>query len=126
MNSFNHYSYGAVAEWMFSTMAGIKPSEQRVGFDGYFILAPMPDAKKRITNVKAKYRDVVSEWYYEEDNFVYHFIIPDGVALIEFPLMQSQKTVTINDITFTAKDLDGKIKGKKMIFELPAGEYIVK
>ena len=33
MNSFNHYAYGAVAEWMYSTMAGIKPNAFDGGFD---------------------------------------------------------------------------------------------
>jgi hypothetical protein len=29
MNSFNHYAYGAVLSWMYGSMAGIRPCEQR-------------------------------------------------------------------------------------------------
>lgn len=126
MNSFNHYAYGAVAEWMFGSMAGIKPDSENGGFNKRFILAPIPDTQKRITSVKAKYQDIVSEWYYEEGKFVYHFIIPDSTARVEFPLISAQKTITVNDIAFTEKELNGKIKGNKMIFELPAGEYVIK
>lgn len=32
MNSLNHYSYGAVVEWMYSYMAGIRQAEDSVGF----------------------------------------------------------------------------------------------
>ena len=32
MNSFNHYAYGIVAEWMYRYMAGIVPDEANAGF----------------------------------------------------------------------------------------------
>ena len=28
MNSFNHYAYGAIGEWMFRVMAGLETSEK--------------------------------------------------------------------------------------------------
>ncbi|HEO69639.1 MAG TPA: hypothetical protein ENN80_00130 [Candidatus Hydrogenedentes bacterium] len=31
MNSFNHYAFGAVVEWMFGTLAGIRPATQGYG-----------------------------------------------------------------------------------------------
>ncbi len=126
MNSFNHYAYGAVAEWMYSCVAGIKPDAECTGFDEHFVLSPMPDAQKRITSVKASYREIVSEWYYEEDKFVYHFVIPYGTARIEFPLLSGQKTVEINGIVFNKKLLNSEIIDGKMVFELTPGEYTVK
>lgn len=126
MNSFNHYAYGAVAEWMYSTIAGIKPDSKNGGFDDCFVLSPMPDSKKRITSVKASYRGIVSDWHYEDDQFVWHFIIPDGTARVEFPLLSGQKSVLINDIAFTQKQLGGEIIDGKMAFELSAGEYVIK
>jgi len=126
MNSFNHYAYGAVAEWMYSTMAGIRPNTDDGGFDDGFVLAPMPDSKKRITSAKASYRGIVSEWHYEDSQFVWHVVIPDGTARVEFPLASGQKTVTVNDIEFTQKQLGGEIKNSKMTFNLSAGEYVIK
>lgn len=32
MNSFNHYAYGAIGEWMYRTMAGIEADETKPGF----------------------------------------------------------------------------------------------
>lgn len=61
MNSFNHYAYGAVAEWMFQYMAGITPNEAQPGFK-HFFLQPNPDTRsvlrysqKRITNTDADF-----------------------------------------------------------------------
>ena len=47
MNSFNHYAYGIIAEWMFRHMAGICPDEENAGFK-HFILRPNPDTRKTL------------------------------------------------------------------------------
>ena len=133
MNSFNHYAYGAVAEWMYANMAGIRPDPDAPGFNGSCILAPMPDTRdvipetqKRITMASASYKGITSRWEYENGEFVWSCTIPGGKAKIEFPLLNGRKDVEINGVKFTAKELLGAISGKKMTFTLPAGEYIIK
>lgn len=42
MNSFNHYSFGAVGAWLFDTSLGIARDEENPGFK-HFYLKPMPD-----------------------------------------------------------------------------------
>ena len=51
MNSFNHYAYGAVAAWMFESMAGIGTDPEHPGYK-QIILAPQPDTRLA---VKASY-----------------------------------------------------------------------
>jgi len=41
MNSFNHYSFGAVGEWMYATIAGIALDESKPAFK-HFVIAPRP------------------------------------------------------------------------------------
>ena len=82
MNSFNHYAYGAVAEWMFATMAGIRPDPSAPGYR-HFILAPVPD--RRVGYVKARQRtpagEIVSFWKYDPDGaWSWTFTIPDGAT----------------------------------------------
>ena len=43
MNSFNHYAYGSVGQWLFETAAGISPDPERPGFKKA-ILRPVPNA----------------------------------------------------------------------------------
>jgi len=138
MNSFNHYAYGAVAEWMFGYMAGIRPVESTPGFSR-FILAPKPDTRpdaelpegqERITYVKASYDSAAgmirASWAYENGVFTYRVTIPEGaVARVEFPIAEDATEILINDIVF--KEGDGAEKvGNLMIFELSAGDYTIR
>lgn len=139
MNSFNHYAYGAVLEWMYAKMAGISPDYEKVGFE-HFVLCPRPDTRKGeslpagqkpITMVKARYNSVRgiirSEWSWENDEFVYRAEIPRGTsARVEFPLLSGRTTVEINGLTMAAEELEAKIDNGKMVFELSAGSYTMR
>lgn len=71
MNSFNHYAYGAVVEWMYENMAGIQKDESNPGFRNV-ILQPSIDngtqynSQPRISTVTGSYESyygtIISEW----------------------------------------------------------------
>ncbi|MET7474828.1 family 78 glycoside hydrolase catalytic domain [Streptomyces sp. NPDC005648] len=65
MNSFNHYAYGAVMEWMYAYMAGIARDPARPGFK-HFLLQPHLDPTGKITHVagshESPYGEIRSEW----------------------------------------------------------------
>lgn len=44
MNSFNHYAYGSVADWVYGVAAGITPVEEAPGYEKVRI-APHPDSR---------------------------------------------------------------------------------
>ena len=81
MNSFNHYAYGAVADWMYGVMAGIQTDESRPGF-GHVIFAPIADA--RLDWVKAaidtRHGRVESSWRLVGEKVEYTFTIPEGAT----------------------------------------------
>ena len=86
MNSFNHYAYGAVVDWIYGTAAGIRPGGKG-GFDRHFILAPIPD--KRLGSIHAEVKTnkgrIVSRWRYEGNKCKWHFEVPhDSVATVIF------------------------------------------
>jgi len=85
MNSFNHYAYGAVFDWIFGVSSGIKP--KKPGYEEISI-APKPD--KRLGFAEAifdsRHGKIRSFWRYEGDCIYYEFEIPEGtVAYIELP-----------------------------------------
>jgi len=139
MNSFNHYAYGAVVEWMYSSMLGICPDEEKPGF-GHFVLSPRPDTRtgdrlpkgqKNITSASGSYVSdygkIKAAWKFENGIFEYNFTIPEGTsARVEFPLINGRNYVKINGVDFSAEELCGKINNSKLIFELSEGEYSVK
>ncbi|NOY57644.1 MAG: family 78 glycoside hydrolase catalytic domain [Calditrichaeota bacterium] len=55
MNSFNHYAYGAVGEWMYRTILGINPDDAQPGFKHFFI-APQPGGY--LTWAKGEYNSI--------------------------------------------------------------------
>ncbi len=63
MNSFNHYAYGAIGEWMWQTMAGISPDPAVPGFK-HAILRPVADFATK--SMKACYQSAAgvyrTEW----------------------------------------------------------------
>lgn len=102
MNSFNHYAYGAIAEWFYSGICGIKPCKDGVH---EYIIEPVTDPKGRIKHAKAVYRDLVSEWQRNGDQVTYRFVVPTSAR------------VSVTDVN---------VSGGKATYELNAGEYEIK
>ena len=79
MNSFNHYAYGAVGEWMYTVMAGISPAA--AGFEKT-VFRPRVDA--RIAHVKASvktgYGTLVSEWETDGKTTEFKFKVPKNIT----------------------------------------------
>ena len=142
MNSFNHYAYGAVVEWLFASAAGIRPDPDSPGFT-HLILAPKPDTRRGaelpagqtpIRRLCASYDSihgrVESAWEYEGETFVWRFTVPAEItATVYFPCLTAgvpdpaRNTVTLNGVQYTVGELCGEKKGNTLIFELPSGRY---
>ena len=81
MNSFNHYAYGCVCEWIWETCAGISSDPAQPGFR-HIIMKPIPD--KRLGHISAEYQSaaglIKSAWKYEGDQWIWDFTIPEGAT----------------------------------------------
>jgi alpha-L-rhamnosidase len=70
MNSFNHYAYGAIGEWMYRVMAGIQIDEAVPGYK-HVVIEPRPGGG--FTSVKAShqtlYGKVGSAWTIKDGTF---------------------------------------------------------
>lgn len=71
MNSFNHYAYGAVADWVYGYAAGIRRCEDAPGFEKA-VISPHPD--KRLTyleaTVETRKGKIKSRWTHESNGAV--------------------------------------------------------
>jgi alpha-L-rhamnosidase len=77
MNSFNHWAFGSVGEWMWRYLAGINPDESRPGYK-HFVVHPRPAGDLRW--VKARYDSIrgpiVSEWRIADGRLVLQVAVP--------------------------------------------------
>ena len=95
MNSFNHYAYGAVFDWMFGVSAGVTPTESAPGYKVVNI-APKPHRNLGFTDasIDTRYGTVRSYWCYEGEEIIYEFDIPSGVtANLTLPGGREEKLV---------------------------------
>ena len=83
MNSYNHYAYGAVADWMYEYCAGIRPVEANPGFEE-ILFKPMPTNK--LESFEASYDSVKglieSLWKWENGVVKYKIVTPSVATAI--------------------------------------------
>ena len=87
MNSFNHYAYGSVYDWIFGKALGIMPDEDGAGYKKITI-APHPDKRLGFASgsIMTAHGRISVRWYYFEDTVRYEISVPCGVtANIKLP-----------------------------------------
>lgn len=131
MNSFNHYAYGAVAAWMFDTMAGIAPDARTPAFKK-IALAPKPD---RRLSVKASYDSaygvISAESRFERDEWHYTCTLPaNTTAEIKLPAPSPDAIKVNGKASSELTREDGIVfvgmNGNEAQFEARSGRYDVR
>ena len=102
MNSFNHYSYGAIGDWMYRSMAGLDTYEDGVGYKHIKI---QPHIGGNFTNVSASldtyYGKLSSSWKVDSNTLIMDIEIPvNTTATIYIPADNK------NNITESGKQID--------------------
>lgn len=88
MNSFNHYAYGSIGDWMYQVMAGIDLDENKPGYK-HIIINPQPG--EGISYAKASfnsaYGEISSSWEKKDGKMHMEVIIPPNTtASVTLPL----------------------------------------
>ena len=81
MNSFNHYAYGAVFDWIFGKALGISTVDECPAYRE-ITLTPHPDPRLGFaeTSIDSRNGRIRAHWYYKEDTVYYEFEIPADVT----------------------------------------------
>ncbi|NLL83838.1 MAG: family 78 glycoside hydrolase catalytic domain [Lentisphaerae bacterium] len=95
MNSFNHYAYGAIGEWLYAVVAGIDVDAANPGYK-HIIIKPQPG--EGITwargELRSRYGKIVSHWRIEDGKFHLDVTIPaNTTATVTLPDGKSVKVV---------------------------------
>ena len=137
MNSFNHYAYGAVAEWLYRYVAGINTDENHPGFK-HILLNPSPDFRKtfpegqqQIKQVDVSYDSyygkIRSAWKIENNGTVkYDVTIPANSTATLSLILQDDKS-EVFESGLPLKDAKGIAsfvrENGKAIIDLRSGNY---
>ena len=83
MNSFNHYAYGAVADWVFEIAAGITQENDGAGFS-QIVVAPHPDKRLGFLegSLKTDKGIIHSKWSYENGRVKYEVEVPSRACVV--------------------------------------------
>jgi alpha-L-rhamnosidase len=97
MNSYNHYSFGAVVAWMYNHSLGIQRDEEHPGFK-HFYLEPLPDPTGRMKWARGYYDSpygrIESSWEVKEGSTAYSFTVPPNTTARLFLPAEEVKKIT--------------------------------
>lgn len=79
MNSYNHYAYGAVCQWLFEALAGFRPDADQPGF-AKVIFEPLivPSLSPISAHHDSARGRIAAAWSVDGDRVTYEFTVPDG------------------------------------------------
>jgi alpha-L-rhamnosidase len=127
MNSFNHYAYGAIGDWMYRSVAGINLDENAPGYKKIIIKPHLTDSLSFASaSLQTYYGKVISEWKKENGNVVLNVEVPANTTATIFVPAN-----TIDVITESGKRVNNlkdlkllESKDGYVIFNAGSGKYL--
>jgi alpha-L-rhamnosidase len=126
MNSYNHYAYGAVAEWLYRYAAGIDEAAEDPGFHR-LVLHPQFDATLGAAKATydSSYGPITSNWKVDGNTISWDVVIPpNATGLLYFPgdvtstILEGGKDIRHSPaISFLLRD------DRNAVYEAGAGTY---
>jgi alpha-L-rhamnosidase len=126
MNSFNHYAYGAVGDWLYEVVAGIDIDPSQPGYK-HILLQPQPGGfltSARGTHL-SPFGQIVSDWRSGKGTFEWDVVVPPNTtASARLPIPAGAR-VTEDGALLESADGVSRVHadGKAVACELTSGDY---
>jgi len=125
MNSFNHYAYGAIGDWMYRVSAGIEII--RPGYN-HILVQPHPSARLQYSraSVESPYGNVASGWERQNGKIIVTVRIPANTrATVNLPVKDaSMIQYNGKNITVNPDFMDIRMNEDCVLFETGSGDYV--
>ena len=124
MNSFNHYAYGAIGDWMYRTITGI--NQIKPGYKEFYV---KPLIGGGLTYAKASFNSVYgmikSEWKMENEKLSMKVTVPvNTTAEIYIPASSVEKIMEGGKGLLSKKEIEViEQKGDYVIVKVGSGDY---
>jgi alpha-L-rhamnosidase len=126
MNSFNHYAYGAIGDWMYRVIAGIDTYEDGPGYKHIKIKPHLSDSLTYANaDLKTYYGNVSSHWKRENGKLQLDIEIPTNTKATVYIPASSAESIKENNIALASAG-GIKIIGKEssyVVVEVGSGKY---
>jgi alpha-L-rhamnosidase len=126
MNSFNHYAYGAIGDWMYRTITGMDNYGEAAGYKKIRI-QPHPGGNLSYANgdLETGYGKLSVHWKIADKDFMMDVEIPANTTAVIYipasttePITENGKPISSsNDIKVTGKD------GNFIVLQVGSGTY---
>lgn len=101
MNSYNHYAYGAVCQWLFETVAGVAPVAESPGFDEVMIDPQILPALSPVAMWHdCRHGRIEANWAIDGSLVSYRVMLPDGVVG-RLPPSEKRRDMHLNGLPVT-------------------------
>jgi alpha-L-rhamnosidase len=126
MNSFNHYSYGAIGDWMYRIIAGIDTYSDSPGYKHIKIMPHIGgDLTYANADLKTYYGNVSAHWKKDRDTLQLDVEIPANTKATVFIPSVSVESIRENNIALSS--VNGiKLTGKENNYvevDVGSGKY---
>lgn len=126
MNSFNHYAYGAIGDWMYRVIAGIDTKEDAPGYR-QIVIRPNPGGSltEATGTLQTYYGQVKSSWQLQNGQFVLDVEIPaNTTATVYVPVKSGSAVMESGKVVSEQKDIR-IVSGEKgqALLEVGSGKY---
>jgi len=124
MNSFNHYAYGAIGEWMYNNLMGLKINEQYPGYKR-FTIEPIFD--KNFENITgsfdSNYGEIKVAWKRKNNKIHLTVEIPANTTSDIILNKQSEGNWILDDTQLNSIILERQETHEKTSLLLGSGKY---
>lgn len=126
MNSFNHYAYGAIGDWMYRVIAGIDTKEDAPGYR-QIIIRPHPGGSitQATANLLTYYGNIRSSWQLQNGQLSLDVEIPaNTTATVYIPAKNNNAVLESGKPISTLKDIHVVGSDKEQtVLEIGSGQY---
>jgi alpha-L-rhamnosidase len=126
MNSYNHYAYGAVADWIYRYAAGVDALPADPGFHTIYLHPNFDPRLGRLDfRYQSSYGEIRSTWSINGGMVTWQVTIPPN-TVARLPVLPGQESkFTLNGRSLGSSKLLHPIQSRdgSMTYEVPAGSY---
>ena len=123
MNSFNHYAYGAIGQWMYEHVAGLWHDENNAGFKNTVFAPKLTDKMSFASATKQTPYGKTASFWRRENGMIEWFvkIPPNSTGTLKFPT-KNVASIKINNKALAGYEIEND---QPVLKNVKAGDYAI-